>query len=42
MNFFDTVQHIKKGGISRNMVLKPKDGGQYIVAPIDINKKVPK
>lgn len=37
--FFDTVQHIKKGWINRNRVLKPKEGWQYIVVPVDRSTK---
>jgi hypothetical protein len=37
--FFDTVQHIKKGWISRNRILKPNEGWQYIVVPVDRNTK---
>ncbi|AKB46571.1 WbqC-like protein family protein [Methanosarcina sp. Kolksee] len=37
--FFDTVQHIKKGWINRNRILKPKEGWQYIVIPVDRGTK---
>ncbi|WP_181304261.1 WbqC family protein [Rufibacter sp. XAAS-G3-1] len=31
---FDPVQYIKKGWINRNRVLKPGEGWQYIIAPV--------
>ncbi len=31
----DTVQHIRRGWISRNRILKPGDGWQYITVPLE-------
>jgi|APTNR8051073442_1049403.scaffolds.fasta_scaffold03006_8 hypothetical protein len=36
--FFDTVQYIRHGWINRNRILHPKNGWQYIIAPLRKHK----
>jgi hypothetical protein len=36
---FDPVQYIRKGWINRNRILKPNEGWQYIIAPVQSNKQ---
>jgi hypothetical protein len=37
---FDDVQYIRHGWLNRNRILKPEEGWQYIIAPLQKHKQV--